>query len=367
MARSIIICKQCGKERLCAAHNLCKFCYYKYYYKPKHEKKCLYCGTKFLTKDNSQKYCSPECGNKAKGEKNRTGKEKRCMICGKSIWVTPSQLKLGKKYCSPECQARGRNYKIKYVRKKKKSLVKYCKNCGKKFQVDWHKGENIFCNRQCYYDYKKKEAQKEIKIKCNYCGKIESFSLSRKVGNKPYAYKWTNGKKILKTYCSKECAELAKMKPREKRICLNCGIEFDVLPMPSRDGCDLLCSKKCQYEYYRNEKAFRWDGGKTNLVDTIRKSTTYINCRNKCFERDGWHSILSGKNGDIEHHHLLSLSILLKKYKITKENWRNFQSVLFNKDNVVTLATKEHNDFHSKYGKVTTPEQFKEFKEQFAN
>ena len=78
-------------------------------------------------------------------------------------------------------------------------------------------------------------------------------------------YRYHNGKKEVRKFCSKECADLARTKPRETRICLNCGKEFKVLPMPSRAGSDLLCSKKCQYEYYSGDKAFRWDGGRVEV------------------------------------------------------------------------------------------------------
>ena len=77
-------------------------------------------------------------------------------------------------------------------------------------------------------------------------------------------------------------------------------------------------------------------------------------------------SILSGKEGRIEHHHLTPMSILIKIYKITKDNWRNNKNILFDVDNTVTITEKEHKLFHSIYGKVTTPNQFNMFKKNIS-
>jgi len=385
MARKIIICKECGKRKTHQGKGLCRYCYQlNYRNSTKINKACSYCGKAFLAYDKRQEYCSPECGNKAKGERSKIGKEMKCAICKKPIWVTPARLKLGKKYCSPECQTKGRSKKIekfceicgkvfyiipsiqkrgsgkycsyectynsrrgkiseeqkkwyeernyshqknrikinckychkeieiriseykqgrKYCsrecyhkgQKKTEDSMRVCRNCGKEFQVDWHNGEYVFCNRECYNKYMKRRASKEIKIKCEYCEKVKSFSSSRKVENTSFAYKWTNGKKILKKHCSKKCAELAKIKLREKRICLNCGNEFEVLPAPSREGNDLLCSKKCQYEYYKGEKHPNWLGGisfepyglefNKELKEKIRLRDTYV-CQ-QCYRREG--------------------------------------------------------------------------------
>jgi len=347
MARKIIICKQCGKRKIHQGKGLCRYCYQLNYRKlhRKVNKVCSYCGKAFLAYDKRRKYCSPECGNKAKGERNKTGKEMKCAVCEKPIWVTPSQLKLGKKYCSLECQSEGRKKKIKklcevckkefyitpsvqkrgqgrfcsrkclndsrrgkvseggqswykkrsyshqrnrikinckscnkqmeiriseykqgrkycsrecYYKSKKKmeDLIKICKNCGKKFQVDWHNGDHIFCNRNCYREYQQKKSTRTYT--CKNCGKKVKF-IGRK-SHKNY-YRYINGKKTIGKFCSKECADLYKTKPREIRICLNCKKEFEVLPTPSREGNDLLCSKKCQYEYYKREKHPNWLGG----------------------------------------------------------------------------------------------------------
>jgi len=112
------------------------------------------------------------------------------------------------------------------------------------------------------------------------------------------------------------------------------------------------------------EKNCNWRGGMTSLQAIIRNSAQAKNCRQECFERDNWESVLSGSNGNIEHHHLTAVSALIKQNKINKDNWVSFKDILFDLGNTVTLTKKEHNKFHSLYGKISTPEQFKEFRQQ---
>jgi len=110
-----------------------------------------------------------------------------------------------------------------------------------------------------------------------------------------------------------------------------------------------------------------WKGGKTSLQDLIRKSRYAQDYRYFVFKRDGWKSVISGYNGRLAHHHLISFSTLIDGHGIRKENWINFKHILFDLNNAITLTDREHKKFHSKYGKVTTPEQFEEFRRCFAN
>ena len=112
------------------------------------------------------------------------------------------------------------------------------------------------------------------------------------------------------------------------------------------------------------EKNCNWRGGTTRLQVIIRNSAQAKSHRQDVFKRDNWISILSGKNGDIEHHHLIAISSLIKQYGVTKDNWINLKDILFDLNNAVTLTKKEHDKFHSQYGKVTIPEQFEEFRQE---
>jgi len=166
-----------------------------------------------------------------------------CKICGKLKKIDLCLYLKGQKTCSMEC----RN-----IAKKKYPLKAICKNCGEQFKPNPCKNL-VFCNRACYAEYTKRQAKRMFVCKC--CGK------EVKVNRHKDYYDYRSGKKEVRKYCSKNCADVGKTKPRENRICLNCDNEFEVLPMPSREKQDLLCSKKCIYEYYRGKRHPNWLGG----------------------------------------------------------------------------------------------------------
>ena len=175
----------------------------------------------------------------------------------------------------------------------------------------------MFCSSGCYFVFKRKKAERVFI--CKYCGR------EVKVNRHKNYYRYKNGKKEVRKYCSKNCADMDKA-----------GI--------------------------RGKNHFNWKGGRTSLQDLIRKSSYSQNYRKECFRRDGWKSVLSGNNGKLEHHHLTAFSVLITRHDITKNNWINFKDVLFDLDNTVTLTEREHDKFHNVYGKITTPEQFEGFR-----
>lgn len=321
----------------------CRICDKKFNVSPSHEATRKYCSRECQSKDQTgkvvscpicgkerylalyrlkegAKYCSSKCVGIANGRRNK-GKKRpnmkkspnnnrlrlgiHCRWCGKLIKIQLSEYLSGRRYCSFQCQAAGRRI---YPDVK-------CKNCGKTFKpnVD-HK---VFCNRECWREYQGKQ-RKKILIKCHYCGKIKEYT-SRQANSHGVG---------TRKYCSKACADLDKT-----------GV--------------------------RGSDHFNWRGGKTSLQDLIRKSSYSQNYRQEVFRRDNWKSVLSGKNGRLVHHHIIPFSTLINKYNITKDDWLNFKHRLFDLDNAVTLAHLEHKRFHSKYGKVTTPEQFNEFKQNY--
>lgn len=292
------------------------------------EIKCRICGNVFWVafhRKDTAKYCSRKCHGKSnaiemKGKPSNfggihpTNNQLRiginCKVCGKLKKIGLCLYLSGQKTCSMEC----RN-----IAKKKYPLKAICKNCGNEFKPD-PCNNLVFCNRACYAEYKKKQAERMFI--CNYCGK-EMKIVGRRSHGKYYRY--YNGKKEVRKYCSNNCVNMDKT-----------GI--------------------------RGENHFNWKGGRTALQDLIRKSSYSQNYRKECFQRDGWKSVLSGNNGRLEHHHLMAFSILIKEHNITKNNWIDFKDILFDLNNTVTLTEKEHDKFHSVYGKITTPEQFEEFR-----
>lgn len=207
----------------------------------------------------------------------------------------------------------------------------------------------------------------KVELKCKICG------------NKFWVYPY---RKNTAKYCSKECLGIANGNgtrgkkapwvgnPAVLKICKVCNKEFSFYEsQANREGeRGFCCSRKCADKWHSlqlmGEKNCNWRGGATSLQKIIRNSAQAKNHRQDIFKRDSWMSILSGKNGDIEHHHLTAISSLIKQYGITKNNWINFKDILFDDDNAITLTKKEHDKFHNKYGKIATPEQFEEFRQE---
>ncbi len=255
--------------------------------------------------------------------------ELKCKVCGKIYSSFPSELKAGqrKNYCSAKCSSRARKLKLYRMRgpHKKGKFIK-CLMCDK---IIWAEPNQI------------KKGKKYCSIQC----------LGIANGNR------TRGKRN----------PLAG-KPPVINICKICNKEFSFYQCKAKREGDrgYCCSRKCADKWHsfqlRGEKSHFWKGGTTSLQMIIRNSTQAKRYRLCVFERDNWTSILSGKNGDVEHHHLVALSILIKRHNITKENWRCLKDVLFKLNNAVTITEKEHDKFHGLYGKMTTPEQFEEFR-----
>ncbi len=51
-----------------------------------------------------------------------------------------------------------------------------------------------------------------------------------------------------------------------------------------------------------------------------------------------------------EIHHIVPLHILYKTYKITMDNWKEFENILFDVNNGILLETSLHKEFHKKHG-----------------
>lgn len=253
----------------------------------------------------------------------------KCKVCGKTYSRFPSQLKSGQRrnYCSGKCSLKARRlglYKIPGPIKKGKF------------------------------------------IKCLVCG------------NKTWAE--PNEIKRGKKYCSKECLGVANGnrtrgkrapwvgKPPVLKVCKICNKEFSFYESQAKRERGYCCSRKCADKWHSlqlmGEKNCNWRGGTTRLQIIIRNSAQAKTHRWHVFKRDGRMSILSGKNGNIEHHHLTAISFLIRQYGITKNNWVNFKHILFDDDNAVTLTKEEHDKFHNKYGKMVIPEQFEEFRQK---
>lgn len=167
--------------------------------------------------------------------------QKDCPICGKSFETTESLIVLGAgKYCSLPCRAIGAGRKTSETRMKNpKRIKKICETCGKTFEVypSWTYRKN--CSREC-------TRSERINLVCEECGK-------KFVRTPGYL---SNGKGAGK-FCSKKCAgsNLKGEQARHwqggkiKRICKQCGKEFEVFKSKIDVGEGNFCSRKCSATY----------------------------------------------------------------------------------------------------------------------
>ena len=116
-----------------------------------------------------------------------------------------------------------------------KIIVK-CPNCGKEFETSVTKRglRQTYCSSECFHQHKSIGVKKYNT--CVICGK--QFELVHGKGTK---------------VCSKECLKELKRrnasKIKEKRICKNCGKEFDARYSTEQQD---FCCRDCYWEYRRN-------------------------------------------------------------------------------------------------------------------
>ena len=134
--------------------------------------------------------------------------------------------------------------------------------------------------------------------------------------------------------------ELTKSKDRK-----SCGCQQSRLLSLSQGGTGIAHEKESINEFIRKDtKEY------TQWTTTILTNNDYT-----CF--------ISGKRGGpLNVHHIISLTTLITLYEITKENYKNYEAVLFNTNNGIVLTEKLHKKFHAIYGKYATLENLLEFK-----
>ena len=177
--------------------------------------KCQTCGNDFRVYPSTitRKHCSDGCRQEAPLK----GIKKKCLVCGKEIYIIPAKEGTAK-YCSRKCW-----YEFKKTGAKKK-----CPVCGKEFYVARRrdqKGHGEYCSKEC----RGKSRQKRIARKCSCCGKDFYVAPSR-----------------YKVYCSKKCWIAKFYQNNPKRICLICGKEFYAKPSCVKKGKVKCCSRVCQ-------------------------------------------------------------------------------------------------------------------------
>lgn len=143
---------------------------------------------------------------------------------------------------------------------------KTCERCGKAFSVRAsNAAERRFCSKEC------KHQANRVTLTCKGCGKTWwTWGSQVRISGRPGAGQ----------FCSKQCADLAKIKPKPEKpkrqpsqiykVCEVCDRTFRI--WPSRKDTARFCSKACMSnsaafaaecsKRQQGEKSWRWAGGK---------------------------------------------------------------------------------------------------------
>ncbi len=147
------------------------------------ERKCLHCGKAFTAHTPTGKYCSKDCSDNHKEERNkRLYGVRQCPICKK--YFVPHNH--SQKYCSHTCEGKTRE----------KCEERICSICGQNFIQK--RSEQKYCSRDC----SDKAHQKMKQLICPVCGQCFKQKRSEQ------------------KFCSHKCSELAHTKTKTMQLSL---------------------------------------------------------------------------------------------------------------------------------------------------
>lgn len=113
---------------------------------------CPQCNNQFTTKHKHTIHCSSKCSGLSRRTHNYL---KICQYCNKE-YISSNKTQ---KFCNASCQGKAIT----------KERTHKCANCGKESnRLKPKESDNIFCNRECYTEFSKKEI---ITKQCITCGK----------------------------------------------------------------------------------------------------------------------------------------------------------------------------------------------------
>jgi hypothetical protein len=138
----------------------------------------------------------------------------------------------------------------------------------------------------------------------------------------------------------------------------------------SSDRC-LSCSSKINGANTKNvrrpdmegENNINWHGGTSSLYDVLRRKTRLRDWRIAVYTRDGFKCRKCGddRGGNLNVHHIVNTKTLINGYGLTKENYCDFLSVLYDIENGLTLCTTCHKLLHKKLGQSFNSKQIEDF------
>lgn len=149
---------------------------------------------------------------------------------------------------------------------------KECPQCHKLFRS---KGER--CSRECYNIARLKP---RIEGDCEKCGKhfITTYTTTN----------WIYKNKLTRRFCSIECRNAGKR--TIEKVCIHCGTTFFVRPSDEKYHPCKFCSKKCQFEHMSGEQSPHYN-------KDVRIALTCKVCKQP-FTRERWRLNQEGHKGD---------------------------------------------------------------------
>jgi len=91
-------------------------------------------------------------------------------------------------------------------------------------------------------------------------------------------------------------------------------------------------------------KSHNWQGGKTKLIELLRKTLVYKYWRDGVYKRDNYSCIFCSKKGRIEADHIIPFSFLISYFKITSRTKGIKEKKIWNIDNGRTLCRECHKE-----------------------
>lgn len=110
-------------------------------------------------------------------------------------------------------------------------------------------------------------------------------------------------------------------------------------------------TRKKMSDSRRREKNPKWSGGFTPLYKLIRSCVKMQDWKKAIFKRDGYKDYFSGCAGDLEAHHIISFTKLLKDYNIKTVKEAEACASLWSLDIGVTMLKSNHAAYHNMWGK----------------
>jgi hypothetical protein len=89
-----------------------------------------------------------------------------------------------------------------------------------------------------------------------------------------------------------------------------------------------------------------WIDGRSLTLKNLRHTTKYHRWRNAVFVRDGYKDVSSGLGGDLNAHHIVSLSTLISQNDVKTLEEAIACDALWDVDNGVTMLELRHKLFH---------------------